>query len=165
MPFVFGRKIGRVYFRSFSFSVFKWGKWLCNIPPLTRIIGLGNGKESLESMFPGCVCPWRRKWQPTPVFLPGKSHGQRSLAGYSPWCCRQNWTWLGTCQQQVVFEHHFNFVMLLYVLSAYSYRTKTLEVYTRCQFTALSKLYMNLWNDFIYGRSPNYLKSMRNYTN
>ena len=27
--------------------------------------------------------PWRRKWQPTPVFLPGKSHGQRSLAGYS----------------------------------------------------------------------------------
>ena len=29
--------------------------------------------------------PWRRKWQPTPVFLPGKSHGQRSLGGYSPW--------------------------------------------------------------------------------
>ena len=29
--------------------------------------------------------PWRRKWQPTPVFLPGKSHRQRSLAGYSPW--------------------------------------------------------------------------------
>ena len=28
--------------------------------------------------------PWRRKWQPTPVFLPGESHGQRSLAGYSP---------------------------------------------------------------------------------
>ena len=28
---------------------------------------------------------WRRKWQPTPVFLPGKSHGQRSLAGYSLW--------------------------------------------------------------------------------
>ena len=28
--------------------------------------------------------PWRRKWQPTPVFLPGKSHGQRSLASYSP---------------------------------------------------------------------------------
>ena len=29
--------------------------------------------------------PWRRKWQPTPVFLPGKSHGQRSLADYNPW--------------------------------------------------------------------------------
>ena len=29
--------------------------------------------------------PWRRKWQPAPVFLPGESHGQRSLKGYSPW--------------------------------------------------------------------------------
>ena len=29
--------------------------------------------------------PWSRKWQPTLVFLPGKFHGQRSLAGYSPW--------------------------------------------------------------------------------
>ena len=29
--------------------------------------------------------PWRRAWQPTPVFLLGESHGQRSLAGYSPW--------------------------------------------------------------------------------
>ena len=29
--------------------------------------------------------PWRRKWQPTPVLLPGKSHGERSMAGYSPW--------------------------------------------------------------------------------
>ena len=28
--------------------------------------------------------PWRRAWQPTPVFLPGESHGPRSLAGYSP---------------------------------------------------------------------------------
>ena len=29
--------------------------------------------------------PWRRAWQPTPIFLPGKSHGPRGLAGYSPW--------------------------------------------------------------------------------
>ena len=29
--------------------------------------------------------PWRRKWQPTPVFLPGKSHRERNLVGYSPW--------------------------------------------------------------------------------
>ena len=34
-------------------------------------------------------CDWRRKWQPTPVFLPGESHGQRSLAGYSPWVCKE----------------------------------------------------------------------------
>ena len=33
--------------------------------------------------------PWRRAWQSTPVFLPGESHGQRSLAGYSPWGCKE----------------------------------------------------------------------------
>ena len=40
--------------------------------------------------------PWRRAWQPTPVFLPGESHGQRSLVGYSPWGCKQSDTnqWL-----------------------------------------------------------------------
>ena len=32
--------------------------------------------------------PWRRAWQLTPVFLPRESHGQRSLAGYSPQSCR-----------------------------------------------------------------------------
>ena len=32
--------------------------------------------------------PWRRKWQHTSVFLPGESHEQRSLAGYSPWGCK-----------------------------------------------------------------------------
>ena len=33
---------------------------------------------------------WRRKWQPTPVFLPGKFHRQRSLVGYSPWGCKES---------------------------------------------------------------------------
>ena len=34
--------------------------------------------------------PWMGKWYPTPIFLPGKSHGQRSLAGYSPWGCTES---------------------------------------------------------------------------
>ena len=33
--------------------------------------------------------PWREAWQPTPVFLPGESHGQRSLVRYSPWGCKE----------------------------------------------------------------------------
>jgi len=33
--------------------------------------------------------PWRRTWQSTPVFLPGESHGQRSLGGCSPWGCKE----------------------------------------------------------------------------
>ena len=52
--------------------------------------GSSDGKESTCQ----CHCgfhpwvgkiPWRRAWQPTPAFLPGESHGQRSLEGYSPW--------------------------------------------------------------------------------
>ena len=34
--------------------------------------------------------PWRRAWQPIPVFLPGESHGQRSLAAYSPWGLKES---------------------------------------------------------------------------
>ena len=34
--------------------------------------------------------PWRRKWQPPPVFLPGKFHGQKSLTGYSLWGCKES---------------------------------------------------------------------------
>ena len=39
--------------------------------------------------IPGTKIPWRRTWLPTPVFLPGKFHGQRSLAHYSPWAHKQ----------------------------------------------------------------------------
>jgi len=34
--------------------------------------------------------PWKRAWQPTPLFLPGESHGQISLVGYSPWGCKES---------------------------------------------------------------------------
>ena len=33
---------------------------------------------------------WRRKWQPTPVFLPGEFHGQRAKTSYSPWSCKES---------------------------------------------------------------------------
>ena len=45
--------------------------------------------------------PWRRKWQPTPVSLSGKSHGQRRLVGYSPWGCRE----LGMTEQRSTHCH------------------------------------------------------------
>ena len=42
----------------------------------------GKGRPRFD-LWVGKI-PWRRKWHPTPVFLPGESHGPRSLAGYSP---------------------------------------------------------------------------------
>ena len=55
-----------------------------------------NAGDHLQCRRPGFdpwlrKIPWRRKWQPTPVFLPGKSHEQRGLVGYSPWG-RRSWT-------------------------------------------------------------------------
>ena len=59
-------------------------------------LGFGDSVES-DSPTLGGLCRrlgfnpwvrkvlWSRKWQPTPVFLPGKLHGQRSLVGYGPW--------------------------------------------------------------------------------
>ena len=47
--------------------------------------------------------PWRRKWQASPVFLPGKSHGRRSLVGCSPWVAR-SWTRLS----DFTFSFHFH---------------------------------------------------------
>ena len=44
-------------------------------------------KESNCSLRVGKI-PWRREWLPTPLFLTGKFHEQRSLVGYSPWGCR-----------------------------------------------------------------------------
>ena len=52
---------------------------------LQSVESLRVGHDRAISLGFFTVMHWRRKWQPTPVFLPGKSHGQRSLAGYSPW--------------------------------------------------------------------------------
>ena len=52
--------------------------------------------------------PWRRKWQPIPGFLPGKSYGKRSLAGYSPWGHKRIRHSLATKQQQRILWKNFS---------------------------------------------------------
>ena len=50
-----------------------------------RLQSIGSQSRTQLSDFTFFILWKRRKWQPTPVFLPGKSHGWRSLVGYSPW--------------------------------------------------------------------------------
>ena len=62
-------------------------------------VGFRGGASGKE---PACQCrrrgfdpwvrkiPWRRAWQATPVFLPGESHGWRTLVGYSPQSCEES---------------------------------------------------------------------------
>ena len=49
--------------------------------------------------------PWRRARQPSAVFLPGESHGQRSLAGYSPWGCRVGQDWSNLTHMHVCIHY------------------------------------------------------------
>ena len=51
--------------------------------------------------------PWRRKWQPTPVFLPGKSHRQRNLVGHSPWGRKRVRHGLATKQQIQIYMQKY----------------------------------------------------------
>ena len=52
--------------------------------------------------------PWRRKWQPTPVFLPGESHGQRSLVGYRLWGHKESDTTEATQHAHAMFNYMDN---------------------------------------------------------
>ena len=58
---------------------------------LPRWLRVKNSSAKQEMWVQSLIkkIPWRRKWQTTPVFLLGKSHGQRSLVGYSPWGCQR----------------------------------------------------------------------------
>ena len=52
--------------------------------------------------------PWRRAWQPTPVFFRGESHGQRSLVGYSPWGRKE----LNTVSDSICLQETFQNLLL-----------------------------------------------------
>ena len=64
--------------------------------------------------------PWSRKWQPTAVFFPGESHGQRSLAGYNSWNCKSR-TLLSAIFLSFFHHHSFDFMFLYDFLSGPSF--------------------------------------------
>ena len=63
-----------------SISSFLVAQLVKSLPPMweTQVRSLG-GEDG-----------WRRKWHPTPIFLPGEFHGQKCLVGYSPWCHKKS---------------------------------------------------------------------------
>ena len=65
-----------IWIRSTHATKFTGSCYVCSKATLWII------NHSFEGLY---VVPWRRQWQPTPVLLPGKSHGRRSLVGCSPW--------------------------------------------------------------------------------
>ena len=71
------------------------GAWQAAVHEVTRI-----GHDLATSLSLLTFMHWRRKWQPTPVFLPGESQGQGSLVGCRLWGCTKSDTTEATQQQQ-----------------------------------------------------------------
>jgi len=74
--------------------------------------------------------PCRRKWQPTAGFLPGKSHGQRSLAGYNPWGRKKSDTTEATKHTSAQHTRPFIFACYTAIYSWLSRRPGQLENWT-----------------------------------
>ena len=96
--------------------------WACIFVKTNGLPRWSSGKES------ACQCrrwkrcgfdpwfrkiPWSRKCQPTPVFLPGKFHGQRSLTGYSAWGCKESDTTKHTQYTQWLIDVELHFIYFL----------------------------------------------------
>ena len=60
------------------------------LPKVALVVKDPTKTQETQVPFLGQEGPWRRAWQPIPVFLPGESHGQESLESYSPWGCKES---------------------------------------------------------------------------
>ena len=108
--------------------------------------GGSDGKASAYTVGRPGFEPWvrkisgRRKWQPTPVFLPGKSHGWRSLVGYSQWVAKSR-TWLS----YFTFTCHFH-SPLTHVLSHFKPHNIVLFLWEFVPIFIMKKMPENLQN-------------------
>ena len=94
--------------------------------------------------------PWRSEWLPTPLFLPGEFHGQRSLAGYSPWY-HKKWESPTSTVFEIIFSHIRQLPRNLSHHSSFSFPTKK---HLRMHFPLLSSFIFYLGVFFFFARSP-----------
>ena len=98
-------------------------------------LGFSGGTSDKE---PSCQCrrckshrfdpwirktPWRKPWQPTPVFLPGQSYGQRSLVGYGPYCHRVGHDSSDLGARRHILTNTLSLVLLIFKFSLFLWRT------------------------------------------
>ena len=99
--------------------------------------------------------PWRRKWQCTPVLLPGKSHRQRSLVGYSPWGHKESHTTKPLhFHFFFIYSQHRDFCMLcsLFIVVAWTGSRRTLllvSTWGYCARLLLLRMVLSKWLFFI----------------
>ena len=94
------------FFRTFHIEIALMSNQLVNIYIMASLVGSEVKVSACNAGGPGSIpgsgkIPWRWKWQPTPLFLPGESHGWKSLVGYSPW---------GRKESNMTERLHFHFI-------------------------------------------------------
>ena len=125
-----------------------WGRKELDTTGRLSTISPSGGSDSEESacneetQVHPCAgkIPWTWEWQPTPLFLPGESHRQRSLVAYSPWGCKRDGHNSATKQQQ--------------------------QMYPYCTWASLKKSFLLpdfIDNKYIYTISPSYCLFERHY--
>ena len=80
---------------------------------------------------------WRRKWQPILIFLPEKSHEQRSLEGYSPWGCEELDTTEYACSLSIILmpkRHHLGRYSLVLFIIIIQLKFTNLDLKSNCKF-------------------------------
>ena len=124
------------------------------------VLHSSDGKESARNAGdPALSCgsdpwirkiPWKRAWQPTPVFLPGEFHGQRSLAGYGPQGCKEPNTTKGLvptlwvnrtnlkCQPNGITKHQRT-QWLNFLICFLSFEHESINIYQATQHVLGSK--------------------------
>ena len=117
---------------------------------------VGHDWASSLSLF--TFMHWRRKWQPTPVFLPGKSHGWRSLVGYSPWGHKE----LDTTEHLHFHFHFFPSISIVLNKIFLVCWTFLMQFFTDVPLGSMSLDRTNVWSLTIFmgrGRITSYLDS------
>ena len=160
-------------------------KVLSSLTYVLGFSGVSDGKESAyrRPEFDPWIgkIPWRRKWQPTSLFLPGKPHGWWRLAGYSPWghqeldmtewfhCLFLSFLYIciisGICTQWYYFQLSALSTSLS-KFSSYPDHTET-EIMKRQNFMIFLKMYLKttwkwkkkLWSSAVCFTLPKYLVS------
>ena len=102
--------------------------------------------------------PWRSKWQPTSVCLPGKSHGQRSLVGYCPWGCKRVGQNLATQQQQHPFSHltHILIFVVLSMTYPFTFMVYSFQQALNVSYSSyISRILLTAVSIFLYSSNSN----------
>ena len=108
-----------------------------------------NLRAMLETRFNPWVrkIPWRREWQPTPVFLCGEFSGQRGLAGYIPWACKE----LDMTKQQlthnifnILKERKYELRILYSIFNMKIIKIKLIKSHTRAQGILPHEHFLNI---------------------